>query len=99
LGEVAEVAPHELGSENPVWSGALLQSPGEVAVVGVGVPQRVGLGGAGWHLAVGEALDDVGVALGIEVLMRPARQTRTVQRLEVLLGMTGNARPVELVAQ
>jgi hypothetical protein len=70
-----------------------------VVIVGVGVPQRVRFGRAVGHLAEGQALDDVGVAVGVEVLVRAARQPGAAERLEVLGGMPGDAGLVERVAE
>ncbi len=63
------------------------------------MPQRVGLGLLVWHLAEGEALDDVGVAVGVEVLVRASRQARAAERLEVLRRVAGDGGLVERVAQ
>jgi hypothetical protein len=99
LGEVAEVAPHDLRAEHAVGRRALAQRPREVLVIDVRAPQRVGLGRVLGHLAKGQALDDVGVAVGVEVLVRAARRARAAQRLEVLLRAPCQARPIELVAE
>jgi hypothetical protein len=98
-GEVAEVAPHELRAEDAVRRRPLLEGPGEVAVVALGLPQLVRSRRPVGHLAEGQPLDDVGVPAGIEVLVRAPRQPGVEQRLEVLLRMPGETGLVEQVAQ
>ena len=98
-GEVAEVAPHQLGAEDAVGGGALVEGPRQVAAVGLRLPQLARLRRALGHLAEGEPLHDVGVPARVEVLVRSARQARVQERLEVLLRMTRDAGLVEQVAQ
>ena len=77
-GEVAEVAPHQLRAEDAVLRRALLERPLEVALVAIGLPQRVGLRHRPvGHLPEGEPLDDVGVAVRVEVLVRAAAGCRS----------------------
>ncbi len=82
--------------KTPLGGGALAQGPGQVLVVGVGIHSGLGSGGgAVGHLAEREALDDVGVAVGVEVLVRASWQPGVAQRLEVLLRVARDASEVE----
>jgi hypothetical protein len=96
--EVPEIAPHQLRPEYPVGRGARLEGPFQVAVVGGAAPER-----GPWRLlaadgALAEVVTDRGVFDADEVLLGPARATAVAQRLEVLLGATGNAGFLEPVA-
>ena len=63
------------------------------------MPEGIGPAPSVGHLPEGEAFDDVGVAIGIEVLARAAWKPRLAQSLEVLLGVARDSRLIERPAE